>query len=427
VRLVRLVSSVFAGRSVSAAAALSTAILISHFAGPAGKGEYSFVTASAGLAAQIVGLLAGPAIVVLFPRSNRRSIAAAGFLSIGAFATIALTGGWIASSLGVPPAWWSQELVLLCLLIATSTYVVLLMYASGAVSLYVWLSAAQPCLFLLLLLLAQQRSDDPLAFLVPMLAVSHALPGFAAAAILAKRRVLVGSVNWIDVKTSGRQLAAHGLVVQAANLLQLLSYRADWFFVRHYRGEDQLGVYTNAVNVAEGIWLVPAAVATVMLSTVANDTSSNQTHGRVVHSARVAFVVVLVFTAVVCACPPSLWAAIFGAKFAGMGMVLLAIGPGIVAHAPGSVVSSYFGGRGRFHVNAITSAIGLGVGLIGYATLIPRFGIVGAGLASSAAYIAASAALMIAFARDTGVSVRPWDLRLSAQAVWGIVSQLRGG
>ena len=100
---------------------------------------------------------------------------------------------------------------------------------------------------------------------------------------------------------------------------------------------------------------------------------------------------------------------------------------GIAAHAPGSVVSSYFGGRGRFHVNAIASAIGLGVGLIGYATLIPRFGIVGAGLASSASYIASSGALLIAFARDTGVSVRPWDVRLSAQSVWWVVTQLRGG
>lgn len=425
--LMRLVGSVFAGRGVAAAASLSTAILISHVAGPAGKGEYSFVTAIAGLAAQIVGLLAGPAIVVLFPRSNRPSIAAAGLLSIGAFAALALAGGWIASLLGVPPARWSLELALLSLLLATSAYAVLLVYASGAVSLYAWLASAQPCLLLLLLLLAHGRSDDLLGFLVPMLAVSHALPGLTAAWILAKRRVLAGSVDWSHVKSGGRLLAAYGLVVQAANVIQLLSYRADWFVVKHYRGEGELGVYTNAVNVAEGIWLVPAAVATVMLSVVANATSSHQTHDRVVHSARVAFAVALGLTVVACACPPSLWVAIFGAKFAGMRMVLLAIGPGIVAHAPGSVVSSYFGGRGRFHVNAITSAIGLGVGLIGYATLIPRFGIVGAGLASSAAYMAASAALMIAFARDTGVSVRPWDVRLSAQAVWGIVTQLRGG
>lgn len=424
--LMRVVSSVFAGRGVAAAASLSTAILISRFAGAEGKGEYSFVTASAGLAAQIVGLLAGPAVVVLFPRSNRPSLAAAGFLSIGAFAALALAGGGIASLLGAPPAAWSLELALLSLLIATSAYVVLLVYASGAVSLYAWLTSSQPCLFLLLLLLARLRSDDLLGLLVPMLAVSHALPGLTAAGILVKRRVLTGPVDWSDVKSAGRQLAAHGLVVQAANLTQLLSYRADWFFVRHYHGEGELGVYTNAVNVAEGIWLVPTAVATVMLSVVANATSSHQIYDRVVHSARVAFAVALGLAVVACACPPSLWAAIFGAKFSEMGMVLLAISPGIAAAAPGSVVSSYFGGRGRFHVNAIASAIGLGVGLIGYATLIPRFGIVGAGLASSASYIASSGALLIAFARDTGVSVRPWDVRSSAQSVWWVVTQLRG-
>ena len=425
-KLVRLVSAVLAGRGVAAAAALSTAILISRFAGAEGKGEYSFVTATAGLAAQVIGLLAGPGVVVLFPRSNRRSLAAAGFLSIAAFAAVALAGGWIASLLGTQLTRLSVQVALLSLLIVTSAYAVLLVYASGAVGLYAWLVTAQPCLFLLLLLLSRHRSFDLISVLVFMLAVSHALPGLTAVAILTKRRALAGAVTWRDVKRCGRQLAAYGLLVQVANLTQLLSYRTDWFFVRHYSGSSELGVYSNAVNVAEGIWLVPAAVATVMLSVVANAGASDEVHERVVHSARVAFAVALGLCIVACACPPWLWAAIFGAKFSGMRGVLLAISPGIAASAPGSVVSSYFGGGGRFHVTATASAIGLAVGLVGYAILIPRFGIIGAGLASSASYMASSSALLFAFARDTGVSVRPWNVRLSAQSVWWLVTEIRG-
>ena len=424
-RIVRVVSSVVAGRGVAAAAALATAILISQFSGAEGKGEYSFITATAGLGAQVAGLLAGPAIVVLFARANRPSIAIAGFLSIGVFAGLAFAGSWIASSIGAPPARWFLEFAPLSLLIATSTYAILLVYASGAVVLYSSLTSAQPCIFLLSLLWAHYHSTDLLALLGPMLALSYALPGLTAAGVLAKRHVLAGAVNWDEVRRGARQLATLGLVVQAANLVQLLSYRVDWFFVKHYRGEAELGVYTNAVNMAEGIWIVPAAVATVMLSVVANATDSDQTRDRVVHSARVAFVVTLGLTILACACPPSVWVAIFGERFVGIQMVLLAISPGIIAHAPGSVVSSYFGGSGRFHVNAVASAIGLGVGLIGYATLIPRFGIVGAGLASSVAYVAAAASLLFAFARDTGISVRPWNMRLAAQSVRWIVTQRR--
>ncbi|MBI3610062.1 MAG: polysaccharide biosynthesis C-terminal domain-containing protein [Nitrospirae bacterium] len=418
-RLINVVGSVFTGRVVAASTSMATAVLVSQFMGPIGKGEFAFLTMSAGLLAQVLGLLAGPAVVYLLPRGSRPSMALAGFLSIGALAVLGFAVSWVASSAGVRPAWWSVDLGLLGIVVTTSSYAVLLVYASGRVVSSAWLTAAQPALLLLLLLAAYGNGRQELDLLVPALALSHALPGIVAMAILAGSRALQGSLGWRSVASAGGSLAAFGLIVQIANLMQFLSYRVDFFFVRHYLGVSSLGVYSVAVNVAEAIWLVPTAVATVLFSMVANAQSSIRMHEHVVQSARASFVVAAVLVIIACSLPTSLWSILFGAGFDRVRFALVALSPGVTVFAPGSVVASYFAGTGRFRVNAGASAVGLVVGLVGYALLVPRLGIVGAGLASSVAYIATACVLLRAFAKETGIPVRPLDLRrLLASIIW---------
>jgi O-antigen/teichoic acid export membrane protein len=95
-----------------------------------------------------------------------------------------------------------------------------------------------------------------------------------------------------------------------------------------------------------------------------------------------------------------------GPEFRGAGPALRALLPGIVAFAPGAVLAGDFIGRGKPHWNTqaslLTVAVNIGVGV----WLIPRHGPVGAAWASTIAYAAGAAVMVVRFRQATGLSLR---------------------
>jgi O-antigen/teichoic acid export membrane protein len=79
---------------------------------------------------------------------------------------------------------------------------------------------------------------------------------------------------------------------------------------------------------------------------------------------------------------------LFGEEYAPAYGPLLALMPGILALSCSSILSSYFSAQGRPLVNAMGAVLGLGVGIPAYLAAIPRWGALGAGVASSVCYVA---------------------------------------
>lgn len=98
--------------------------------------------------------------------------------------------------------------------------------------------------------------------------------------------------------------------------------------------------------------------------------------------------------------PGSLYIFIFGKEFGETRNVMFALAPGIMALSSSLILSSFFSGNGKPQVNTIASGIGLVVLLAGGFMLIPRLGIIGAGLAASLAYISTAIYQWIIFSRN---------------------------
>jgi hypothetical protein len=62
----------------------------------------------------------------------------------------------------------------------------------------------------------------------------------------------------------GRAIAGLALVMGAVQIVNLIGYRVELFVLDHYEGLAQVGIYSIAVQAAEAMWLVPAAVATAV-------------------------------------------------------------------------------------------------------------------------------------------------------------------
>jgi O-antigen/teichoic acid export membrane protein len=90
-----------------------------------------------------------------------------------------------------------------------------------------------------------------------------------------------------------------------------------------------------------------------------------------------------------------------GSGFSEVKLTIICLIPGILAIASGMIFSHYFSGTGKPHFNTIGSGIGL-VAIVsaGY-LLIPRYGLAGAGIATSFSYMISLIFQLVLFVYQT--------------------------
>jgi len=194
-----------------------------------------------------------------------------------------------------------------------------------------------------------------------------------------------------------------GLKGQVGNILQFFNYRLDYFLVSLLAGVTNLGFYATAVTLAEFIWYIPNALATVLFPTVAaadEETAKDFTPRVCRHTILIGvatglgmflasrYLIILIYTESFLPSLYPLW-------------VLL---PGIIVLGWAKIMTSDLAGRGKPHYNSLVAAISLVVTLLLDLGLIPRSGIVGAATASSLAYTLSAVLAAYAYLRISGAS-----------------------
>ena len=186
-----------------------------------------------------------------------------------------------------------------------------------------------------------------------------------------------------------------GIRGQMGNLATFFNYRLDVFIVNYFLNPAQVGLYAVGVIVAETLWQVPHAVATALFPRTARtvDEGATEFTVRVLH--HVFFMAVLSGIAIALASPIAI-PLIFGARFRSSVSVIWWILPGTIAMAVGKVTSADLSGRGKPEYSSVFAMVSLAVTVVLDFLLIPRMGIRGAALASSAAYLADSILMCLA-------------------------------
>ncbi|HEX6290515.1 MAG TPA: polysaccharide biosynthesis C-terminal domain-containing protein [Herpetosiphonaceae bacterium] len=197
-----------------------------------------------------------------------------------------------------------------------------------------------------------------------------------------------------------RPLLGLGLRGHVGNVVQTFNYRLDVLIVQGFLGQAAVGLYQTGVLLAEMIWYIPNAISAALLPQVAATGSSRDTPRVARHT--------LLLT--------SLGAVgLLGVTWPGLALLrplyLPAVAPmavlllGVVALSIHKVLASDLSGRGWPHYPSLTSSLALVVTLLADLLLIPRFGILGAALASTLAYITQTIVLLRIYTRVARV---PW-------------------
>jgi O-antigen/teichoic acid export membrane protein len=180
---------------------------------------------------------------------------------------------------------------------------------------------------------------------------------------------------------------SYGLRGYVGNLLQFFNYRLDAFIVNYFIGPAGAGIYGVAVAMAEMLWYLPNSVGFVIFPKAAA-TSPEEMNRFTPRVFRVTLGLTALGAAALALLGRLLIDLIYSSAFASAYVPLVALLPGVVLLGGAKVLTNEIAGRGYLQYNSINSGIALVLTIILDLVLIPRYGVLGAAVASSIAYTA---------------------------------------
>ncbi len=400
-------------------------LLVAHYLGPEGKGIFALVFLLPALCASLGSFGLGAANVYLI----RRGEASAAVL-VSNSVVVSLAVGLLAAA-GAILAWpWLGEKLLpgvspllAAVGLLTLPFSLLSDYLLGLV-----LGAQRVARYNFALLSAKVFSVTAIVVAIVVLGAgvtgtvlasalgSLALLGFAIREVRRVHGIGLGHIR-PDFAALKRSLS-YGLREHLGNVAMFLSYRIDMFFVAALAGVKAVGIYSVSVMMAEVFLHLPNAVSTILFPHLAGRSLREGAN----HTARTARVVACIIglgalVSIPLAEPLVRFA--FPESFLPAVPAFYALLPGVWALSVSKVLCRFFTGTlGRPHLNAAGQITAMAVNLPLNFILIPTYGILGAAIASSAAYVAQLAVTLALFSRHASLAPNAALLPREADLTW---------
>lgn len=155
-----------------------------------------------------------------------------------------------------------------------------------------------------------------------------------------------------------------GCWTQLANLAQLLTYRTNYFLIQRFINDKSLGIYDLGSKISEAALIIPKSICVVEYARISNCQEADYTKQITLSLLKFALAIILIAVLVLWLLPASFFGIIFGPEYAESKPVINSLLPGIVSLSCLYILSHYFSGHGKFHINAIGSFISLTVTLV---------------------------------------------------------------
>ena len=229
------------------------------------------------------------------------------------------------------------------------------------------------------------------------------------AAFIMSLIMILKELKYADLSEMGDvilRIFRYGSFVQFANTLQLLNYRLGYYIIESYLGKARLGVFQIGNQLSEGLWIAGKSLALVQYSRISNESDPFYAKTLSVRFLKLTVLLTVSMLAIFWILPESFYLWILTDKYEGIKNVIWSLSPGIIAISANVILSHFFSGTGRHHHNAISSGIGVVFTLTFGFILIPKIGIVGAGITASVSYMMTLLYQLIMFSRITKLTVR---------------------
>jgi O-antigen/teichoic acid export membrane protein len=204
----------------------------------------------------------------------------------------------------------------------------------------------------------------------------------------------------------GRRMFRYGWRVQVGVLFQMVNYRLDVIIMQLFRPLTEVGYYVVAQTIAEVVITLATAFQSSLLPLTShyegdarqNEVTVSSLHHHAILAGAAVIANVFVGSAVILF--------LYGSAFRPAVVPMLVLLPGIWFLGLGLVIQSDLSGRGRPGLSSALAGLAAGATVILDFALIPPFGVIGAALASVAAYTCFGVTSLIALSRVSGIGAR---------------------
>jgi enterobacterial common antigen flippase len=202
-----------------------------------------------------------------------------------------------------------------------------------------------------------------------------------------------------------KTLLGYGLKTQLANSTQSLNLRLDQLIMSAFLSPQNLGYYAVAVTLSRAINPLSSAVGIVTLSDVASQ-EGNEHGGRVVVTLRITFVILVLLAVMLIMLMPWLLPLLLGREFMPASIPAQVLVVGSIFLGMNDVLAGGLRGMNRPGLPALAELCSLGMTALLLYFLLPRYGIMGAAVASVAAYATTFGIMAAGLAKHSRLCLR---------------------
>jgi O-antigen/teichoic acid export membrane protein len=386
-------------RLVSAFLTLIIWILVARILGAANLGTISLIILAVTIIQLVNNFFGGSALIYMTPRTGIYRLLVPAYLwnvvmtFAGSFLLLFLSRLFV--RLEIIPAGYFTEVLVLALVMSLFSVNSMFLLGMEKIRTFNLLTLLQICLLFLVLLF--------FLFIVK----EHGVMSYYRAFLFSYLVVLV--LSFVALSREVRRIPLNGMrnlcaevlrfgtYVQFANIFQQLNYRMGYYFVDFFLGRATLGVFTIGVQLSEALWLIPRSIGMVQITRISNEMDQKYAERLTLTLVKISWMVTLLLLVILLFIPSHLFELVFGNEFARVKPVIATLGAGIVTFSISIVLSQFFSGINKPFHNTISSALGLVLTVTMGFLLIPRFGLIGAGLTTTLSYMVATLYQFIVF------------------------------
>jgi len=188
--------------------------------------------------------------------------------------------------------------------------------------------------------------------------------------------------NWLII----RKMLSLGLVYALALLVINLNYRIDIILLDNLSSAFETGIYSKGVSVTEYLWQIPMLLSTVVFARSAVSKDDRAFSLKVAQLLRLSFLAIGLVAFALFLLSKFVIILMYGESFKGSIMVLNMLLPGVLLLTIFKVINMDLSGKGKPWVSLKAMIPALMINVVLNIVFIPKYGAVGAALASTISY-----------------------------------------
>lgn len=188
-----------------------------------------------------------------------------------------------------------------------------------------------------------------------------------------------------SIKEDIKPLFSFVFLSHVGHVINFLNYRLDIWIIGYYKGTEELGYYSLAVNVAQMFWLISNPIVMVLTPYLVQKKGTERDEIYKFFS-KLNFTSILLLMIVAFAVSDFLLPFIYGEEFGKSVLPFRIMLSGVLFSCITKVFAAYIYSQNKIQYNLIATIAGLLITVIFDFMLIPRYGIIGASITSGITY-----------------------------------------